>query len=78
VGPSPYRDRSESPWSAEDFTFFVLEDFEDGMLPAGVTASSFTRSSSFGAAVVDSVDGDDGDPTNGSCTTCDALWAPRR
>lgn len=25
--------------------------------------------------MVDSVDGDDGDPTNGSCTTCDALWA---
>ncbi len=75
VGPLPYLQATDSPWSAETLTNFVLEDMEDQALPAGVTASTFTWSSSFGASYVDSVDGDDGDATNGLCPTCDAMWS---
>ena len=75
VGPSPYLQASDSPWTNLTFTNFVLEDFEDQMLPAGVTASTFRWGSSFGLAIVESVDGDDGDPTNGVCNPCEAVWS---
>ncbi len=76
LGPLPYLQASDSPWHNDpSLTEFILEDFEDKTLPDGVTASTFSWSSSFGAGLVDSVDGDDGDPTNGQCSTCDAMWA---
>lgn len=57
-----------------------MEDFEDHELnQPGVTASTFQLSSSFGSSLVDSVDGDDGNPNDNQCLKidafCDALWA---
>jgi len=75
LGPLPYLQASDSPWANETFTNFVVEDMEDQMLPDGVTASTFSWSSSFSLAVVDSVDGDDGDATNGVCNPCEAMWS---
>ncbi len=75
LGPLPYLQASDSPWATETFTKFVLEDMEDQLLPDGVTASTFRWSSSFGLSIVDSVDGDDGDATNGVCNPCEAMWA---
>lgn len=75
VGPSPYLQASDGPWAEHAFENYVLADFEDQMLPEGVSATAFSWSSSFSLAVVDSVDGDDGDPTNGTCNPCEAMWS---
>lgn len=75
VGPSPYLQASDGPWADLGLETYVLEDFEDQMLPEGVSVGSFTWSSSFSLAVVDSVDGDDGDPSNGTCNPCEAMWS---
>ncbi len=75
VGPLPYLQASDSPWSSANLSHFVLEDMEDQALPAGITVSSSSWSSYFGESYVDSVDGDDGDATDGLCPTCDALWS---
>jgi hypothetical protein len=75
VGPTPYLQASDSPWASTPFEMFVLEDFEDQTLPDGVMVTTFRWSSSFSLAIVDSVDGDDGDPTNGTCNPCEAMWS---
>jgi hypothetical protein len=64
-----------SPFEGVAFdSYFHLENFEDGALDAaGVTTSSSTLSSSFGAGLVDSVDCDDG-VVDGTCAGCDALY----
>ena len=73
AGPSEYLEAADSPWSDIGLATFVVEDFEDQTLPEGVTASTFTWSSAFPGAE-DSVDGDDGDATNGTCLGCEAMW----
>ena len=32
VGPSPYLSFADSPWTSQTFSYFHLEDFEDGVL----------------------------------------------
>jgi hypothetical protein len=74
-GPLEYLQASDSPWFDDpSLATFVIEDFEDQTLPDGVSASAFRWSSSFGSSLVDSVDGDDGDPTDGLCNSCEAMW----
>lgn len=74
-GPTKYLKKADSPFSAMTFTWSHFEDFEDKKLDKpGVTASSSSLSSGFGASLIDSVDEDDGDATDGKCSTCDALW----
>jgi hypothetical protein len=65
----------ESPFAGVEFaSYFHLENFEEGGLATpGVTASSNTLSSSFGASLVDSVDCDD-ELIDGKCTGCEALY----
>lgn len=75
VGPLPYLQTSDSPWDPTTFGNFVLIDFEDQVIPDGVTISTDRWSSSFGVGIVDSVDGDDGDPTDGICFPCEAMWS---
>jgi PEP-CTERM motif len=59
IGPTPYLQASDSPFSGTSFSYFYLETFEDGLLNTpGVTASG-------GIAIgmdiyVDSVDSEDG------------------
>ena len=78
LGPVPYRSALDSPFTgAPGVTTVFLEDFEDGpvITAPGVTASSTTPSSSFGTALIDSVDLDDG-VADGTCQVgCDALFA---
>lgn len=75
LGPTPYLSRDDSPFAALVFTgYFHLEDVEDDLIDTpGLTADSTTLSSSFGAALVDSVDGDDG-ATDDACADCNALF----
>ncbi len=74
----PYLKPSDSPFAGIDFTYFHLEDFEDHMLNTPGLSSQGQLSSSFGAGVIDSVDADDGNPTDNKCIkavgTCDAWW----
>lgn len=59
--PVGYRSFSDSPFNGRSFSFFFLEDWEDGLINTpGVTSSSTSLGSSFGAGLVDAVDGDDG------------------
>ncbi len=80
LGPRPYLQKSDSPFSGVDFSYFHIEDFEDHKLDTpGVSASASQLSSTFGASLIDSVDGDDGIPNDDKCVkvapaTCDALW----
>jgi hypothetical protein len=74
LGPLPYLQASDSPWFAAGLDAFILEDFEDQTPPLGVSISAFSWGSSF-PGVVDSVDADDGDATNGGCSTCESVWA---
>jgi hypothetical protein len=77
---SGYLASGDSPFSGVAFDFFFLDDFEDGELNTpGVSDNGQGRpSSSFGASLIDSVDEDDGDPTDGRCVnetgTCNAWW----
>ena len=60
LGPTPYLSFSDSPFKDESFSYFYLEDFEDGFLNTpGVTASSeaYVYGPNY---MTDSVDGDDG------------------
>lgn len=70
-GPTPYLDRPDGPFAALTFDdYFHLEDFEDGVANTpGVTyaGSLVVLSSTYGAGLIDSVDGDDGDPADGQC-----------
>jgi len=59
-GPTPYLSAANSPFAGGSYTYFYLENFEDGLLNTpGVTASAGW--SVFGPnAATDSVDADDG------------------
>lgn len=75
-----YLKASDGPFAGVNFAYFHLEDFEDGLLntPGVGDESQGRASSSFGPSLIDSVDGDDGDPTDDRCQkpvgTCDAWW----
>lgn len=59
LGPSPYRQFSDSPFAATSFAYFHLEDFEDGLLNTpGLTASAGVANTP--GQFTDSVDFDDG------------------
>lgn len=59
-GPTPYLSSRDSPFFGTKFSYFYLEDFEDGLLNTpGVTASS-GWSVILGNNEIDSVDADDG------------------
>ena len=77
LGPVPYRSFADSPFQGANLHGFQNETFEDHMfnLP-GVSASAgvITSIRFPGENNLDSVDGDDGDPTDGVCTGCDSLW----
>lgn len=61
VGPSPYLSEADSPWTGLPFSYFHLEDFEDGVLNTpGVAATGATSILVSGGTFTDSVDGDDG------------------
>lgn len=59
---NPYLSAADSPYNPASFSYFFLEDFEDGLLNTpGVTGSSGgVTSVVFGPGSHDSVDGDDG------------------
>ena len=75
-----YLRASDSPFSGVDFSYFHLEDFEDGLLNTpGVSDSGQGRqSSTFRGDLIDSVDGDDGNPSDNKCKkavgNCDARF----
>jgi hypothetical protein len=59
LGPSPYASFADSPFNSVGFSYFHLEDFEDGSLNTpGVTANAGAVVAPGGST--DSVDGDDG------------------
>ena len=59
LGPTPYQSFSDSPFRGAAFSYFHLEDFEDGGLNTpGVTVSAGIVLHP--ASLTDSVDGDDG------------------
>jgi len=59
LGPSPYLSSADSPFNGGTFSYFHLEDFEDGALNTpGVAASGGIVLAA--SALTDSVDGDDG------------------
>ncbi len=62
LGPTPYLQASDSPWTGVSFDYFHLDDIEDKALntPGATLASGIVTSSSFGPGLTDSVDGDDG------------------
>jgi hypothetical protein len=79
VKPQGYLGAFASPFSGVDFVYFHLEDFEDSMLNTpGVTNVGGRQSSTFSASIIDSVDADDGNPTDNRCIkpvgTCDAFF----
>jgi DNA-binding beta-propeller fold protein YncE len=59
VGPTPYLQASDSPFSAFTFNYFHLEDFEDNLFNAPGVTKSAGHIIGPGSAV-DSVDADDG------------------
>jgi hypothetical protein len=59
-GPTPYRSFADSPFAGQTFTYFYLENFEDGSLNTpGVRLREFATTN-VSTAFSDSVDGDDG------------------
>jgi len=79
VKPVGYLGAFDSPFAGVDFVYFHLEDFEDARLNTpGVSSSAAQASSTFGPSIIDSVDADDGNPTDNRCIkavgTCDAYW----
>lgn len=62
LGPSPYLQFADSPFSAGSFTYFYLEDFEDQLLdtPGVVADYGGVVSVIYGPDIHDSVDADDG------------------
>jgi hypothetical protein len=77
LGPSPYLQASDSPFSGLSFTSFYLETFEDHLFNVpGVTASAGgVTSVVFGPSIHDSVDGDDG-VIDGSGLNGDSFFSP--
>jgi hypothetical protein len=78
--PIPYLSRADSLFNGVSFPSYLhFEDWEDGLVNTpGVTPSSTQVGASFGAALVDSVDGDDG-VIDGKCEkvagTCNSGFA---
>lgn len=69
LGPTMYKSFADSAFKNVHFSgYFHLEDWEDSVVNTpGVTPSSTLLGNSFGAATIDSVDGDDG-MVDGQCT----------
>ena len=74
IGPIPYLSSGDSPFLGEPFSWFYLEDFEDGLLNTpGVGVGSATVAIAVGG-YTDSVDGDDG-LIDGSGSHGHSLWS---
>jgi hypothetical protein len=74
IGPTPYLSSADSPFQAESFSWFYVEDFEDGAFNTpGVTVSPWTAVIAV-AGYTDSVDGDDG-AIDGSGSGGQSLWS---
>jgi hypothetical protein len=77
-GPTPYRSFADSPFASLTFGTFYLEDFEDGQLntPGVAIDKGFVTTTLFGhlPELIDSVDGDDGNPSDGLCNGCDSYF----
>ena len=60
IGPTPYSSFADSPFAGGSFSWFYVEDFEDGLINTpGVSVSPLTSAMAVGG-YTDSVDGDDG------------------
>lgn len=72
----PYLCDTTGPFAGVQFdSYFYFDDFDDKVIDLpGLTSSSQAFSDSSGAALVDSVDCDDG-VVDGKCTGCNALFA---
>jgi hypothetical protein len=74
IGPVPYLSFADSPFNGGSFSWFYLEDFEDGLLNTpGVSVSPSTVAIAVGG-FTDSVDGDDG-VIDGSGSNGHSLWS---
>jgi hypothetical protein len=79
IDPIPYTSRADSPFEGIVFgSYLHFEDWEDSELNTpGVTSSSDQLGTAFGAALVDSIDGDDG-VVDGKCAkvggTCNSAF----
>lgn len=60
LGPSPYLSFADSPFNGGSFSYFHLEDFEDGALNATGVSSLDPAVVTSPGPLTDSVDGDDG------------------
>jgi len=79
LGPTPYKSFADSPFAKGTPTgYFHLEDFENNLLDTpGVTSPAGGVCSTFGLPqLIDSVDGDDGNPSNDDCMSCDGYFDP--
>lgn len=79
IVPYNYLKTGDSPFGNVAFDWFYLEDFEDHLFNVpGVSNGGGRLSSSFGPSLIDSVDGDDGNPKDNRCIkaqgTCDSWW----
>ncbi|MCC6749977.1 MAG: hypothetical protein IT371_20090 [Deltaproteobacteria bacterium] len=76
-GPTPYLKKADTPagFAPATWSYHHVEDVEDHKINTpGLSSPAGSLSSSFGASLIDSVDEDDGNATNGTCTSCDAWW----
>jgi hypothetical protein len=74
IGPTPYLSSADSPFASQSFSWFHVEDFEDGLFNApGVTVSPSTAVIAVDG-YTDSVDGDDG-VIDGSGSDGHSLWS---
>lgn len=74
LGPTPYLQQADSPFSGLAFSYFQLETFEDGLLnvPGVFASAGAVNPPNF---FLDSVDGDDG-AVNGSGSTTQHSFYP--
>lgn len=74
IGPTPYLSFADSPFASQSFSWFYVEDFEDGLLNTpGVSVSPSTVAIAVDG-YTDSVDGDDG-LIDGSGSDGHSLWS---
>jgi hypothetical protein len=74
IGPTPYSSFADSPFAGGSFSWFYVEDFEDGLINTpGVSVSPLTSAIAV-AGYTDSVDGDDG-VIDGSGSDGHSLWS---
>jgi len=78
LGPTPYRSFADSPFAGLPFAGFQLETFEDHLfnVPGARANTGLVTGTQFTGIIIDSVDGDDGSPTNGTCIGCDSYYSP--